>query len=121
MIQSRVEVLRAACCIAGIDGEITSNERELLKGLATGVGVGAASLQAMIDRAVKDPEFYKEQFGFIQADPEQALSTLLEVAAADGRLGNRESALFNWFGRKLGVTKERLDAIVATKRPASHP
>ena len=40
----KVELLRAACCVAGIDGEIDEAEFAVLKKLADDVGVGDASL-----------------------------------------------------------------------------
>ena len=35
-----VEVLRAACCVAGIDGEVTENELVMINELAAKAGVG---------------------------------------------------------------------------------
>ena len=58
----RVEILRACCCIAGADGETTPDELAQIKQLAEAEGVGEASLNAMIERAEKDPDFFKQQF-----------------------------------------------------------
>ena len=53
----RVDVLRAACCVACSDGAIADQELGLVSRLAKEVGVGQASLTAMIERSMKDPKF----------------------------------------------------------------
>ena len=61
----KVEVLRAACCMAGLDGTIGEKELAILQKLATEAGVGGASLKAMMDRAKADPNYYEQQFRFV--------------------------------------------------------
>lgn len=113
MIMLDVEILRAACCLAGIDREISDAERRVLTELAATAGVGQASFEAMMARARRDPEFYKDQFKLTQKDPEKAIMALLRVAFADGRLGNRERQLVVHFAEKVKLDRGRLDAMLA--------
>ncbi len=85
----QVEILRAACCVAGIDGDTTDRERRLLTHLADQIGVGQASLQAMIDRAERDKSFCDEQFLLLKTRPDKTLGILLKVALADRQAGRR--------------------------------
>jgi tellurite resistance protein len=110
-----VEILRAACCIAGIDGAVDESEIPLLKELAHKAGVGAASMNAMIDRAERDPDFYQEMFRVLKADPEQTLQSLLEVARADGAVSDDERRLLSHFAEALGMEQSRFDEIVVAE------
>lgn len=107
-----VEILRAACCIAGIDGSVDERETPLLQSLAKQAGVGAASMNAMIDRAERDPEFYREMFRVLKADPEETIGSLLEVARADGDVTEDERRLLAHFAEQLGMDEARLDEVV---------
>ena len=99
----KVEILRAACCIAGSDGDATDQERELLNRLAKETGVGLASLEAMISRACSDKNFCNEQFRVLRAEPQEAMAILLEVAMADGVIDDGEAAILKHFAEKLAV------------------
>jgi len=55
----QVELLRAACCVAGVDGHASDAEQLILQRLADEAGVGAASLSAMIELAETDEQFYE--------------------------------------------------------------
>lgn len=106
-----VEVLRAACCVAGLDGEVTENERAVLDRLADNAGVGRVSLEAMIDRARRDQEFYKEQFRVLKADPGETIKALIEVARADGDEHVNERVVIGHFAERLGLSPAQCDAI----------
>lgn len=103
----KVEVLRAACCIAGLDGTIGEAEMPLLQKLASEAGVGAASFKAMRDRATSDPKYYEQQFRFLRNAPDETMKTLLRVAVADGDLHPNERVVLQAFASKLGVSDER--------------
>ncbi len=108
-----VEILRAACCVAGIDGNIDEREGELIQRLADRCGVGPASVQAMRARAESDSNFYKEQFKYLSTDPDSTIAALLKVAAADGSISTEEKAMIGEFARRLEMTDERFDELVA--------
>lgn len=102
----RVEILRACCCIASADGETTDDERAGLKKLALTMGVGDASLQAMIDRATRDPEFYKAQFGVLRDEPINTLRILIESAMANGQIKQPELAVLKGLAERLGISDD---------------
>ena len=70
-----LEILRAACCIAGLDQEIGDQEQPYLRKLADRAGVGDTSLEAMIDQARTDPEFYEQQLLFLKRDGDKVISS----------------------------------------------
>lgn len=107
-----LELLRAACCIAGLDGEVGEEERAAIEILQERAGVGAASLAAMLDIARTDSEFYEEQFDMLLSDPEHAIKTLWKVAAVDGRVSTDERVILRYFGRKLGLDDARVEEII---------
>ncbi|QEG21934.1 TerB family tellurite resistance protein [Mariniblastus fucicola] len=109
----KVEVLRAACCVAGGDGESTDAERVLLDRLATETGVGLASLEAMISRACTDENFCKEQFRVLKAEPTEAMAILLDVAMADGVIDDKETAILKCLSERLEVPAEVFSALLA--------
>lgn len=103
---TEVEVLRAACCIAGADGKVDDAELKMLQQLAEKAGVGRASLEAMISRAETEPEFYKQQFRVLKSEPEETIKLLFGVAARDGQLEKSEIEILKDFARKLGMESE---------------
>ena len=111
----RVEIVRASCCIAGADGETTPDEMELIKNLAKAVGVGKASLDAMIERAESDPDFYKLQFNILNADPLDCLDVLLQVTLANGAVKESEFEVLKGLANQLKISEEdfksRVDAV----------
>ncbi len=107
-----VELLRAACCIAGLDGDVDATEHPHLRKLADNAGVGAASLRAMVNRAVEDRDFYKEQFAIITMDAEESMKALFEVALADGVISTEQRVILHYFSDKLGMGAERFDEIL---------
>ena len=110
----KVDVLRAACCVAGIDGQTNEAERKVIDKLAAEVGVGQASLQAMVERGATDPSFHEEQFRVLKADPQQAMAALLEVAMADGKITQNEAEVLRALSEKLNVPEDVFDQLLAS-------
>ena len=108
----KVALLRAACCVAGIDKEISASEEAVIRRLASEVGVGKASLQAMMDRATSDQEFYKEQFRAFKSEPKATMAGLLEVAIADGQISDEEVAVLGELASRLDVPTEVFQELV---------
>ena len=102
----KVEVLRAACCVAGADGQTGDAERRILELLANEVGVGEASLSAMISRAEGDPEFWREQFRVLKFDPAETMQLLMSVALVDGELTDSESAVLKRLASQLEIPSD---------------
>ncbi|MHC4876169.1 MAG: TerB family tellurite resistance protein [Planctomycetota bacterium] len=104
-----VELLRAACCVAGADGETSPDERQFLERVASRAGVGGASLDAMIECAEQDEEFYKAQFRVVAAEPQRTMDFLFKVAAKDGRLSRSEARMLKRLSQPLGVSATSFD------------
>ena len=102
----KVEVLRAACCVAGANRETVESESVLLNKLAREIGVGQASLGAMISRSQEDDTFHQDQFRILKSDPPQTMAILIEVAMADGSISDREQVVLENMASNLGVTPE---------------
>ena len=100
---AKVEVLRAACCIAGADGNVDDGELVLLKRLAAKVGVGKASLDAMILRAEAEKDFYKTQFQVLKTDAMETMKLMVEVAGSDDKLIAEEIKMLRYFAKRLGM------------------
>ncbi|MCE9588896.1 MAG: TerB family tellurite resistance protein [Planctomycetes bacterium] len=111
---AKVEVLRAACCVAGADGDISEQEMVWLKKLAGEVGVGDVSLQAMISRARSDKDYARDQFRFLHNDPREAMRVLLSVAVSDAVLNDREREVLWALAQKLGVDAPTFEKYIAT-------
>ena len=108
---AKVEVLRAACCVAGADGNVDESERKLIQELANKVGVGKASLEAMILRAETEPDFYKSQFLVLKTDPSSTMTTMFEIATDDRELEADELKLLKHFSERLGLSEEGFQAV----------
>lgn len=106
----KVDLLRAACCVAGADGETSESERRMLQRLANESGIGAASLTAMIECAETDERFLETQFRVATAKPQEALQLLFRMAIVDGRLRKAEAVMLKRLSRRLGVQPARFDA-----------
>lgn len=110
---TKVEVLRAACCVSGVDGKAGEEERPILDMLAREVGVGEASLSTMINRAETEPDYCEAQFRVLKADPPETMKLLFSVALADRKLTEKEIEVLRNLSQKLDVPTERFDAMLA--------
>jgi len=92
-IHEQVELLKALIALAAADGKISQSERGLLSGFAARVGIGSASLEAMIERALADPSVRDDLFHRAMSNPELALEMLVATARLDGNITNNERDL----------------------------
>lgn len=119
----KVEILRAACCVAGANGETSGHEDVVLKRLAKETGVGQASLDAMVSRACSDQNFCNEQFRVLKADPREAMAILLEVAMSDGAIDSNEFSILKVLAGKLEVPDQVFETLmikaaeISSKKP----
>ena len=111
MAKSDVDLLKAAACIAGLDGEITPHEAQALKHLAKRAGVRDDHLETLMEKARVDDDLLNEQLSVVRADPETTLAVLYQVAAIDGVVSGDERAVVEQFGVILGLSRERIDKI----------
>lgn len=102
----RIEIVRACCCVASADGVVTAEERAHLEKLAGSIGIGSASLNAMVDRAQRDKEFYRQQFGTLRDDPLVTLDILLDAAQAAGPVTESELKMLWALANQLGISQQ---------------
>ena len=105
----RVEILRAACCVAGADLTIAEAEKPLLDRLAREAGVGFASLEAMMERATQNEDFYREQFRVLSADPKMTMTLLFKVAISDRQLDPQEVKILKFLATQLEVSDDQFE------------
>lgn len=105
----QVETLRAACCVVGVDGKASEAEMRIIKSLAAEVGVGEASLTAMLERAKSDKEFYDEQFKILKTDPKETMQLMFSLALADGSFRKDEHFILQQFAERLGVSEAQFN------------
>ncbi len=108
----RVELLKAACCVAGADGETTDRELELLERLASDVGVGTASFTAMMERAKSDTSFCQAQFKYLQDNQVDCMAVLLQVAIADGSISTDEQEVLRHLAKNLKIPSDVFNELV---------
>ena len=109
----KIDLLRAACCVAGVDGDASEAEMKVIDKLVRETGVGKASLQAMIDRSIKDHDFYKEQFRVLKANPGESITYLLQVAMADGKLTDGEIHILEKLSQNLDIPPEDFQKLIS--------
>ena len=118
-LMEQVEILRAACCIAAADGEISDAERGFIARLATKAGVGRASREAMIEQGLTSPKFVESQFRFLLSNADRAIKVLMIVASADGAIGEAEEALVRNFAARLSIDEGRLEQLLRAGQDAA--
>lgn len=108
----KLEILRAVVCVAGSDGEVSDSERQLIDKLCDEIGVGQASREAMIDRAVSDSDFHEQMFRVLKTEPDQTMLTVFHVAMVDGKLEDRELFVLKNYALKLGLDESTFENLV---------
>ena len=112
MNNHETEICKAACCVAGIDGEICEREHPLLRKMAAAAGADDAWLAEHLDRALNDRHYYQRQFHLLEADPDRAIKTLLRIARADGHVSIPESIILQHFAKKIGMDLDRFNQLL---------
>lgn len=114
-----VELLRAACCVAGLDGEVTEPEEQILRTLKEKAGVGEASFQAMLDRARSDPEYHEDVLDIIRPNAQRVVEFLAQIAAADGEVSTNERDVIVTLGERLGLERDHVQQVLTSADPQS--
>lgn len=99
----KLELLKAALAVAAADGQMRRSERGVIEGLAARVGVGQASLDAMMVSAERGDSL---AYDIVMKSPKSAriaLELLVGEARIDGEIAQKERALLAWIASKLGI------------------
>lgn len=110
-IPEQVEVIRAAIVLTAADGEISPSERGLLNSFARRVGIGKASLDAMIERAISDPSVRDEMFHRSMSNPELTLELLVAIARIDGKITTEEREVLIHARQLLNISMDEFAQI----------
>ncbi|GJM23603.1 MAG: hypothetical protein DHS20C16_00180 [Phycisphaerae bacterium] len=89
-IHEQIELLKALIALSAADGKISASERGLLCSFAGRIGIGSASLEAMIERAMSDPSARDDLFHRTMSNPQLALEMLVATARLDGNITTSE-------------------------------
>lgn len=108
----KLEILRAAVCVVGADGEVEESELKLIEKLAGEIGVGRASREAMLNRGKSDPNFCEDMFRVLKTSPKETMITLFQAAMVDGELAESEIRVLGRFAEKLGVDEAQFARLV---------
>lgn len=112
LLMEQVEILRAACCVAAADGDISDKEQASLEEMAGRLGVGAASLKAMIELALHDQKFRDSQLRMLHKDPRGAFATLYKIARLEHEVPDEEREMLVHFGRRLGLKSDEMNEVI---------
>lgn len=108
----RLELLKAALVLALADGHISKPELGVVFGLAARVGVGKASLEAMLERARQGDTNIADQI--VMQSPESArtaLELLVAQARLDGRITEPEREILVRIATRLKISGEDFKSI----------
>lgn len=109
----KLDLLKAALAVAAADGEFKPSEMGVVLGLAARVGVGKASLDAMMAAAKRGDSLASN---IVMQSPESArtaLELLVAEARIDGEITEKERGLLAWLATRLGIKGEEFQAIYA--------
>ena len=106
-LREQIELLKATLVLAAADGEIRHSERGLYERLARRIGVGRASIDAMIDQARDTHEALEEICGTAIADPQRAFKLLVAAARLDGEISEEEREVLVLMMPKLKLSPDK--------------
>ncbi len=110
-IHEQVELLKALIALSAADGKISSSEQGLLNRFANRVGIGSASLEAMIERALADPSVRDDLFHRTMSNPQLALEMLVATARLDGNITDTERDLLAHVRGILDISMDDFDQV----------
>jgi hypothetical protein len=93
---SDADVLKAVCCLAGSDSDVTMEEVQLLERLAARAGIDRKPFRTLIEKTSKDDSFRQKQIDIARGDAAAALKTLIGVAREDDRLQESRLPMLLW-------------------------
>ena len=103
----QAELLKAVLALAAVDGKIARAERGVFESLAARIGVGRVSLDAMIEKARREPAGRDELFELTTSDPAHAFKLLVATARIDGEITDTERELLLVIASALGISGDR--------------
>lgn len=109
--REKLELLKAVLAVAAADGEIRRSELGLIEGLAARVGLGRASLEAMLKAAERGDSLAYDIVMQSKDSARTAVELLVAEARIDGEITERERSLVVWIANKLGIKGDEFQAL----------
>lgn len=106
-----LELLKAALAVAVADGEIRRSEMGVVEGLAMRLGVGRASLEAMLEAAQKDDSTADNILIRSKERARRALELLVAQARIDGEISAEERGVIVRIATSLNLTGDEFQSI----------
>jgi tellurite resistance protein len=106
-----LEVLKAAMSVAVADGRISRSEMGVLKGLAARLGVGGASLDAMLEAAREDDSQADNILIRSKERARAALELLVAEARIDGDISFEERDVIVRIAASLKIVGDEFQSV----------
>ena len=106
-----LELLKAALAVAVADGEIRRSEMGVVEGLAMRLGVGRASLEAMLEAAQKDDSTADNILIRSKERARRALELLVAQARIDGKISAEERSVIVRIATSLNLAGGEFQSI----------
>ncbi len=109
--QEQIRYLANIYFLAHADGSFEVGEDDILQDIAKGIGAGYLETRKALDMisekdfAIRLPVRYSEKF--------RCLEDMLFAAMSDSRLHHLEKEVILNYSKKLGITQQQLDIIMA--------
>jgi len=107
----KLELVKAALAVAAADGEIRRSEMGVVMGLAARVGLGQASLDAMLASAERGDSLAYDIVMRSEKSARTALELLVAEARIDGEITEKERGLIAWIGTRLGIKGDAFQSV----------
>ena len=106
-----LELLKAALAVAVADGEIRRSEMGVVEGLAMRLGVGRASLDAMLEAAQKDDSTTDNILIRSKERAQRALELLVAQARIDGEITAEERSVIVRIATSLNLAGDEFQSV----------
>jgi len=102
----KLELLKAALAVALADGQLRRSELGVVMGLAARVGLGQASLEAMMNAAKQDPHFADGVLMNSGDSARTAFELLVAEARIDGEISDEEREVLTRLAGRLQISED---------------
>ncbi len=102
----QMDLLKAALAVAMADGVLSRGEKGIIAGLAKRVGIGKASLEAMLEAAGQDQSIADHILIKNKAQAHNAFELFVAEARIDGEISQSEFDLLLRIAKSLSITEE---------------
>ncbi|MHC5023017.1 MAG: hypothetical protein ACYTGG_03775 [Planctomycetota bacterium] len=111
------DVLKAVCCLAGADSEVSIEELQVLDGLAGRAGIEQKRFRALIENTCRDEDFRQKQIDVAKNDAAAALRQVIGMAREDDRLGEGNFTMLLWriATNQLDVSPDQFEKLLAAE------